>query len=117
MKELAAELRMSPKSIQRAYRKGEIPVQWLGHMSDGSIGRIRQKFSFRAWKERGSRKIYFLCLTAYTVPTGRGVGSEGICNLLIFGGPCRGRTYGPLIKSDKRPFLTKLAIAMVSPFS
>jgi len=32
------------------------------------------------------------------------------------GGPCRGRTYGPLIKSNKRPFLTKLAIAMVSPF-
>jgi hypothetical protein len=34
---------------------------------------------------------------------------------LIFGGPCRGRTYGPLIKSDKRPFLTRLAIATVSP--
>ena len=33
----------------------------------------------------------------------------------IFGGPCRGRTYGPLIKSDKWPFLTKLAITMVSP--
>jgi DNA-binding transcriptional regulator YhcF (GntR family) len=30
VKELAAELRMSPKSIQRAYRKEEIPVQWLG---------------------------------------------------------------------------------------
>ena len=28
VKELAAELRMSLKSIQRAYRKGEIPVQW-----------------------------------------------------------------------------------------
>ena len=27
VKELAAELRMSPKSIQRAYRKEEIPVQ------------------------------------------------------------------------------------------
>lgn len=26
VKELAAELRMSVKSIQRAYRKGEIPV-------------------------------------------------------------------------------------------
>ncbi|HEV8329327.1 MAG TPA: site-specific integrase [Nitrospiraceae bacterium] len=31
-----------------------------------------------------------------------------------FGGPCRGRTYGPLIKSDKLPFLTTLAIATVS---
>ncbi|HEV8326515.1 MAG TPA: hypothetical protein VGQ08_03460 [Nitrospiraceae bacterium] len=27
MKELAAELRVSPKSIQRAYRKEEIPVR------------------------------------------------------------------------------------------
>jgi len=27
VKELAAELRMSPKAIQRAYRKGDIPVQ------------------------------------------------------------------------------------------
>ncbi len=33
-----------------------------------------------------------------------------------FGGPCRGRTYGPLIKRDKQPFLTKLVIATVSPF-
>ena len=33
------------------------------------------------------------------------------------GGPCRGRTYGPLIKSDKWPFLTKLATATVSPIS
>lgn len=31
------------------------------------------------------------------------------------GGPCRGRTYGPLIKRDKWPFLTRLAIARVSP--
>jgi len=28
VKELAAELRMSPKSIQRVYRKGSLPVQW-----------------------------------------------------------------------------------------
>jgi|CXWL01.1.fsa_nt_gi hypothetical protein len=28
VKELAAELRMSPKSIRRAYRKRESPVQW-----------------------------------------------------------------------------------------
>ncbi|MEP6934854.1 MAG: helix-turn-helix domain-containing protein [Nitrospirota bacterium] len=32
VKELAAELRVSPKSIQRAYRKGEIPVQRLYRM-------------------------------------------------------------------------------------
>ena len=30
LKELAAELRMSPKSIQRAYRKEEIPVMKVG---------------------------------------------------------------------------------------
>ena len=40
---------------------------------------------------------------------------EGAEVLETFGGPCRGRTYGPLIKSDKWPFLTKLAIATVSP--
>jgi hypothetical protein len=33
VKELAAELRMSPKSIQWAYRKEEIPVEWLGRMA------------------------------------------------------------------------------------
>ena len=33
VKELAAELRMSVKSIQRAYRKDEIPVKWLGRMA------------------------------------------------------------------------------------
>jgi integrase len=32
-----------------------------------------------------------------------------------FGGPCRGRTYGPLIKRENRPFLQKLVIATVSP--
>ena len=99
MKELAAELRMSPKSIQRAYRKGEIPVQWLGHISDGNTGRKHQYFRFEAGR-RGARKIYFLCLPAYTVPTRRGVGTGEAYKLLIFGGPCRGRTYGPLIKSE-----------------
>lgn len=33
VKKLASELRMSKKSIQRAYRKGEIPVRWLGPMA------------------------------------------------------------------------------------
>ncbi len=45
------------------------------------------------------------------------VGEEGSVSEVAekFGGPCRGRTYGPLIKRDKKPFLTKLAIATVSP--
>ncbi len=42
VKELAAELRMSPKSIQRAYRKGEIPVQWLGRMARFDLAKIRR---------------------------------------------------------------------------
>ncbi len=37
VKELAAELRMSPKSIQRAYRKEEIPLQWLGPLRDSIL--------------------------------------------------------------------------------
>jgi hypothetical protein len=49
---------------------------------------------------RGTRKKYLLCSTAYTVPTRRGVRREGKRKWLICGGPCRGRTYGPLIKSQ-----------------
>ena len=49
---------------------------------------------------RGPEKIYFLCFIAYTVPTRRMVGRGVVCKWLIFGGPCRGRTYGPLIKSQ-----------------
>ena len=42
VKELAAELRMSPKSIQRAYRKEEIPVQWLGRMARFDLAPVRR---------------------------------------------------------------------------
>jgi hypothetical protein len=42
VKELAAELRMSPKSIQRAYRKEEIPVQWLGRMARFDLTQVRR---------------------------------------------------------------------------
>ncbi len=41
VKELAAELRMSVKSIQRAYRKGEIPVQWLCRMARFDLHQVR----------------------------------------------------------------------------
>ena len=49
---------------------------------------------------RGGRKQYFLCSTAYTVPTRKSAEKGLIRKWLIFGGPCRGRTYGPLIKSQ-----------------
>jgi hypothetical protein len=42
VKELAAELRMSPKSIQRAYRKEEIPGQWLGRMARFDLVKVRR---------------------------------------------------------------------------
>ena len=42
VKELAAELRMSPKSIQQAYRKGEIPVQWLGRMARFDFAKVQR---------------------------------------------------------------------------
>ena len=74
------------------------------HVLGETIDRMYREFSFEARQERG-RKIYFLCSTAYTVPTRKGVGREGMCNLLICGGPCRGRTYGPLIKSGRRPII------------
>jgi len=41
VKELAAELRMSPKSIQRADRKEEIPVQWLGRMARFNLAKVQ----------------------------------------------------------------------------
>ncbi|THJ23734.1 MAG: hypothetical protein CAF44_001985 [Nitrospira sp. CG24D] len=41
VKKLAAELRMSVKSIQRVYRKGEIPVQWLGRMARFNVVQVR----------------------------------------------------------------------------
>ena len=37
---------------------------------------------------------------ASRVPTRRQAGRGRLCKWLIFGGPCRGRTYGPLIKSE-----------------
>ena len=42
VKELAAELRMSLKSIQRAYRKEEIPVEWLGRMARFDLTQVRR---------------------------------------------------------------------------
>ena len=48
---------------------------------------------------RGGKKYFslFYCLhCAYTETGWKGV----VCKWLIFGGPCRGRTYGPLIKSE-----------------
>ena len=42
VKELAAELRMSLKSIQRAYRKEEIPVQWLGRMARFDLAKVQR---------------------------------------------------------------------------
>jgi hypothetical protein len=48
---------------------------------------------------KGTKNIFF-CFTAYTVPTRRPAERGRLCKWLIFGGPCRGRTYGPLIKSQ-----------------
>ena len=42
VKELAAELRMSVKSIQRAYREGDIPVQWLRRMARFDLVQVRR---------------------------------------------------------------------------
>ena len=41
VKELAAELGMGVKSIQRAYRKGEVPVPWLCRMARFDVGHVR----------------------------------------------------------------------------
>jgi hypothetical protein len=48
VKESAAELRMSPKSIQRAYRKEEIPVEWLGRMARFDLAQVRRAMERKA---------------------------------------------------------------------
>ena len=42
VKELAAELRMSVEFVQRAYRSGEIPVQWLRRMARFDLAKVQQ---------------------------------------------------------------------------
>jgi hypothetical protein len=59
VKELAAELRMSPKSIQRAYRKEEIPVQWLGRMARFNLAKVQ-----RAMERNGRSRMRRLNGTA-----------------------------------------------------
>ena len=52
VKELAAELRMSVKSIQRAYREGDIPVQWLRRMARFDLAQVQ-----RAMKRNGRSRM------------------------------------------------------------
>ena len=52
VKELAAELRMSPKSIQRGYRKGGIPVQWMCRMARFDLAKVR-----RAMERKGRNRM------------------------------------------------------------
>ena len=59
VKELAAELRMSLKSIQRAYRKEEIPVEWLGRMARFDLAQVR-----RAMKRNAQGRMLRLKSTA-----------------------------------------------------
>jgi hypothetical protein len=52
VKELAAELRMSVKSIQRGYRKGDIPVQWMCRMARFDLAKVR-----RAMERNGRSRV------------------------------------------------------------
>jgi len=44
--ELAAALRMSVKSVQRGYRSGEIPVQWLRRMARFDLTKVRRAMGY-----------------------------------------------------------------------
>jgi hypothetical protein len=46
VKELAAELRMSVKSVQRGYRSGEIPVQWFRRMARFYLTKVRRALEY-----------------------------------------------------------------------
>lgn len=69
VKELAAELRMSLKSIQRAYRKEEIPVQWLGRTARFNLAKVQ-----RAMERNGRIRMRRLngTATAQGATAGRG---------------------------------------------
>jgi hypothetical protein len=69
VKELAAELRMSPKSIQRAYRKEEIPVQWLGRMARFNLVKVQ-----RAMERNGRTRMR--CLNGNSTPQGAIAGAS-----------------------------------------
>ena len=55
VKELAAELRMSVKSIQRGYRSGEILVEWMRRMARFDLTKVR-----RAMASNGRRRMRHL---------------------------------------------------------
>ena len=59
VKKLSSELRMSLKSIQRAYREGEIPVQWLGRMARFNLAKFQ-----RAMERNGRNRMLRLKSTA-----------------------------------------------------
>ena len=63
VKELAAELRMSVKSIQRAYREGDIPVQWLRRMARFNLAKVQ-----RAMERNGRSRM--LRLNSKSIPQG-----------------------------------------------
>src|ERR1043165_1376109 len=64
VKELAAELRMSVKSIQRGYRSGEIPVEWMRRMARFDLTKVR-----RAMASNGRSRV--LRLNSKSVNAGR----------------------------------------------
>ena len=70
VKELAAAFRMSMKSIQRAYRNEEIPVQWLGRMARFDLTKVP-----RAMERNGQTRVRRLNGTA-TVQGATGGGSR-----------------------------------------
>ena len=70
VKELAAALRMSVKSIQRGYRNEEIPVQWMGRMARFDLAKVR-----RAMERNGQHRVRRLNGTA-TEPGATGGGSR-----------------------------------------
>ena len=69
VKKLASELRMSMKSIQRAYRKGEIPMQWLGRMARFDFTQVR-----RAMARNG--KIRMLRFNSNSTSQGESAGAS-----------------------------------------
>ncbi len=125
VKELAVALGISELSVRRAYLKGEIPGARICRMLRFDLRRVLKvvhsrglshalkQGAVRVGARRDGAGSSAMCGTVRSASGGlwtdcqsqfshsrEGARWRVRCKCLKIGGPCRGRTYGPLIKSQ-----------------
>jgi hypothetical protein len=114
VKELAEKFRMSPKSVQQAYRKGTTPGRSQDQPDDAprwhqSPESLREEVNVS--DEPQPRRV------SIRGDVERSCKSNNSLKLWIVNGePAGTRTQGPRLKSSKRPKCQWLDFAKVSPF-